>query len=84
MKRESRNAVAFLSLLATVALAGCADIQATLGSGDAGCTNTSNWFDRQRQLGDGNADPHAAAVDAPCRASWRHEDPKGNLYGSGD
>ena len=91
MKVDLRNTLAALSVLATITVAGCADIGATLGGGgDAGCTDSSTWFERQRQLADGHANPQDAAIDAPCRQAGHAEragqrdDRQGDLYGSGD
>ena len=67
MNSVCRNALASTALLAALAASGCAELSAT---GNAStCTDATNWFERQRQLVDGHADPYAASIDAPCRVT---------------
>jgi len=65
---RNRKTATTLALLTALVAGGCAELPST-NAVAAGCTDRTNWFDRQRQLGDGNADPFAASIDAPCRVS---------------
>jgi len=66
MKTLTRKTLLAATLaLALVSAAGCAE----LPTNEAACADSSGWFERQRQLVDGHADPYAAAIDAPCRVS---------------
>ena len=82
MKPDFRNAVVVVSMFATIALAGCADLQAMAGDPPT-CVDSATWFERQRQMVDGHADPHDAAIDHRCRP-WERDERQGDLYGSGD
>ena len=82
MKPDLRNAFTLICAVATITVAGCADIQALAGD-PATCIHSTTWFERQRQLGDGHANPHDAAIDNRCRP-WERDERQGDLYGSGD
>ena len=69
MKSLSRNALVVLSAFAAITVAGCADLEGAIGGGSTACTDSTHWFERQRLLVDGHADPHDAAIDAPCMDS---------------
>ena len=64
-----RACTAAIMIVAMLAAAGCAELPASEAT--ATCAADTGWFDRQRQLADGHADPYAAAVDGPCRAAAR-------------
>ena len=68
MTSFTRRAGTAAALIAAIlSMAGCAELPANAGA--SACSDAGNWFDRQRQLADGQADPYAASADAPCRVS---------------